>query len=96
MGKKTDFPAKPLIRYFSPDSEACSVESTMKPSEARRIAGASTLEIGSTPYLRCASIIPATAPGTPDAFGPIMLSPVSLPFGPTYMSRVAARGAVSR
>jgi len=84
------------IREFSPLSERYIAESTTNPSDASLSAGASTFAIGSLPNLRWASSIPATDPGTPDAFGPITLSPVSFPSGATYMSRVAASGAASR
>ena len=48
------------------------------------------------PYFESAAAIPATAPGTPDALYPMMLSLVGLPAASRYMLRLAASGATSR
>jgi hypothetical protein len=70
--------------------------STTNPSFASRIAGAMTSASDIVPCARSASVMPATAPGTPDARCPTVLLSVSFPLASTNMFRVAASGAISR
>ena len=56
----------------------------------------STSAHGRAPKRWCASQRPATEPGTPAARSPVAARSSGLPFGPMYMSRVAAAGAISR
>src|SRR5690349_1474057 len=58
------------------------------------MAGAITRASGSVPYFASASVIPATAPGTPEARCPSWLRPGGLPLASTYMLRGAAVGEV--
>jgi len=74
---------------------------TRWPSAARRRAGSQTSAqvTRCEPYFSIARAKPATEPGTPEAFQPTVEEPSplrTLPSGPTYMSREAAAGAVSR
>ncbi len=76
--------------------ELASRSCTTSPS-ARAIAGARRSAQRNDPKRRCASHIPATEPGTPDARCPTSDSEsLTLPSGSRNMSALAAIGAVSR
>ena len=78
-------------------SESESAQLTSKPSRASAIEGAITSASARVPYVRSASVSPATVPGTPAASGPSRLrAGMTSPCESRYMSRVARDGAIAK
>jgi hypothetical protein len=73
-----------------------SLSSTMNPSRASAIAGATSAFHGVLPSFLCSAHRPATVPGTPVDRSPRRELSVRLPFSSRYMLAVAAPGAASR